>query len=115
MCASVGADHHSSGGRARNFETQTHDPRRHREVLRIRAIGASILASAALWAAGHAATRGSTASIGCHDLTPPPLQRAHPVVARLVLELGDPESLQQGREVDAEAAAQALLEPVPTS
>ena len=48
---------------------------------------------------------------------PEPLrsERAHPVVARVVLDLGQPERLQQRRHVHAEAAAQALLEAVPAA
>ncbi len=40
---------------------------------------------------------------------------AHPVVARVVLDLGEPERFEHGRDVDGEAAAQALLESVPAA
>src|SRR3984893_1617028 len=39
----------------------------------------------------------------------------HPVVLWVVLDLGFAQSLHQGRDVHAEAAAQALLQPVPTA
>jgi len=43
------------------------------------------------------------------------LDRAHPVVARVVRELGEAERLQQRRQVHAEAAAVALAEAVPAA
>src|SRR5258706_11969778 len=43
------------------------------------------------------------------------LDSPHPVVLRIVLELGQPERLEQRRHVDAEAAAQPLLGPVPAA
>src|SRR6185503_20886516 len=40
-------------------------------------------------------------------------ERAHPVVLRLVLDLGEPERLEHRRHVHREPPAQPLLEPVP--
>ena len=42
-------------------------------------------------------------------------ERPHTVVAGAVLEFGESERLEQGRYVHAEAAAQALLQPVPAA
>ena len=41
------------------------------------------------------------------------LERPHAVVLGIVLHLGQTESLHQRRDIHAEAAAQALLQPVP--
>lgn len=40
---------------------------------------------------------------------------AHSVVARVVLQFGEPEVLHDGRHVVREATAQALLDPVPAA
>ena len=55
-------------------------------------------------------TRGAPALRRRHQLG-----RSHPVVARVVLDLGAAECRQHRRHVDAEPAAQALLQPVPAA
>jgi len=56
--------------------------------------------------------RGRHASPG---VTPAGSERAHPVVARVVLQLGEAERLEQGWQVHPEAPAQTLLQPVPAT
>src|SRR5438876_639037 len=46
---------------------------------------------------------------------PPGLFREHPIVLRVVGQLGEPEGLEQRRHVDAEASTKSLLEPVPAA
>src|ERR1035437_17078 len=88
-------------------------------------------ASHAAACAGHAATRRppcswSARSSGCGwprsaaattgiDAAAGELEGAHPVAAWVVLHLGEPEGLEQRRQVHTEAPPQPLLEAVPAA
>src|SRR2546422_9414473 len=60
-----------------------------------------------------APTHGGRARTGCRSASRTNLEGSHPIVFRVVFDLGEMQGLQHGRDVHPESPAKTLLQPIP--